>query len=197
MPDLAAQKSELRKRLSAQRADAHEALKATAPDAVRAHVGAIVQGMPIGTASAFYPYLSELDTRPVLQALVDKGWQTALPIVEGEGRPLTFRAWVPGAPTEPGAWNIPVPPESTEIVTPDLMLVPLLAFDRSGYRLGYGGGFYDRTIARLRESLRVTTIGIAYAAQEVDTVPRDGHDARLDWIVTEAEALRIDGSKGV
>ena len=197
MPDLVAQKSSLRKMLSTRRADAHKTLKNSAPDAVAVHVRAIAGDLETATASAFYPYLSEIDTRPALQTLADTGWKTALPVVEGEGLPLTFRAWVPGGPTEPGAWNIPIPPKSAETVSPDLMLVPLLAFDRAGYRLGYGGGFYDRTIAALRKTRNVTTVGVAYAAQEVDIVPHDGHDARLDWIVTEAEALRITASEGV
>ena len=94
----------------------------------------------------------------------------------------------------PGKWNIPVPPETADVVEPDVLLVPLLAFDAEGFRLGYGGGFYDRTIERLRSIKPVVTIGVAYAAQQVDKVVRGEHDERLDWILTEAGAIKMGDS---
>jgi 5-formyltetrahydrofolate cyclo-ligase len=89
-----------------------------------------------------------------------------------------------------GRWDIQVPPAEAPEVLPDVLLVPLLAFDREGFRLGYGGGFYDRTLEKLRALKEVTAIGIAYAGQEMDTVPRDEFDQRLDWIMTEKETFK-------
>jgi 5-formyltetrahydrofolate cyclo-ligase len=104
-------------------------------------------------------------------------------------QPLIFRAWEPGDKLVPGVWDIPIPQESAEEVLPDVLLVPMLAFDRAGYRLGYGGGFYDRTLEKLRALKKVTAIGVAYQAQLVDQVPVGPHDAPLDYILTEHETL--------
>jgi 5-formyltetrahydrofolate cyclo-ligase len=90
----------------------------------------------------------------------------------------------------PGVWNIPVPPETSPELLPDVLLVPMLAFDRNGYRLGYGGGFYDRTLVKLRAIKPVVAIGVAYSAQEVPEVPRAPFDQPLDWIMTERETLK-------
>ncbi len=110
---------------------------------------------------------------------------TCLPIVLGHGLPLEFRRWYPGEPTQPGMWKIPRPLPDAELVVPDVLLVPMLAFDRHGYRLGYGGGFYDRTLDQLRAKKNVIAIGVAYAGQEVDAVPRGPHDQPLDYVLTE------------
>ncbi|HUF44987.1 MAG TPA: 5-formyltetrahydrofolate cyclo-ligase, partial [Aestuariivirgaceae bacterium] len=108
-----------------------------------------------------------------------------LPVVVARGQPLVFRAWAPGNPTVAGIWSIPVPLESAPELEPDVLIVPMLAFDGEGYRLGYGGGFYDRTLARLRAIKPVVAVGAAFAGQEVAQVPRGPHDEPLDWIVTE------------
>jgi 5-formyltetrahydrofolate cyclo-ligase len=141
--------------------------------------------------SGFSPYQSEISVVPLLASLAEKGWITALPVVVAKNEPLLFRTWPPGSETVPGMWNIPVPPPTAAEVVPDVLLVPMLAFDREGYRLGYGGGFYDRTLAKLRSLKAVTAIGVAYAAQEVPSVPHDVFDARLDWVMTECETIRI------
>ena len=112
-----------------------------------------------------------------------------MPVVMGEGLPLIFRAWNPGEPTVPGIWNIPVPPESAPELLPDVLLVPMLAFDIAGYRLGYGGGFYDRTLVKLRALKPVTAVGVAYADQQVDAVPRAGYDQPLDYVMTERDSF--------
>jgi 5-formyltetrahydrofolate cyclo-ligase len=143
------------------------------------------------TVSGFFPYKSEIDVRPLLGRLAGEGWVTSLPIVTGLGEPLIFRRWYPGEPTVPGLWDIPRPLEAAELVEPDVLLVPMLAFDRAGYRLGYGGGFYDRTLALLRGKKEVVAIGVAYAAQEVASVPHDDHDARLDFVMTEEGVIRF------
>jgi 5-formyltetrahydrofolate cyclo-ligase len=135
--------------------------------------------------SAFFPYKSEIDTRPLLGKLAGEGWTTCLPIVVALGEPLIFRRWFPGEPTVPGVWDIPRPVDDAQLVEPDVLLVPLMAFDRRGYRLGYGGGFYDRTLEVLRAKKSIIAIGVAYSAQEVDSVPHGSHDQPLDFVMTE------------
>ena len=143
-----------------------------------------------GAVSGFVPYKSEIDTFPLLDRLRRAGWRTALPIVIAPEQPLIFRAWAPGEPLVPGAWDIPIPPESAPELLPDVLLVPMLAFDRAGYRLGYGGGFYDRTLEKLRARKKVVAIGVAYHAQMVDEAPIGPYDAPLDFVMTEQETFR-------
>lgn len=143
--------------------------------------------------SAYWPLDVELDPRPLIDELDAAGHLIGLPVVTGRGQPLVFRRWQPGTILEQGSFRVLVPPADAPEMTPAVMLTPLLAFDAAGYRLGYGGGFYDRTIARLRAAGRLLVIGIAYAAQEVPAVPREPTDQPLDWIVTEEGARRIGG----
>lgn len=146
---------------------------------------------PASAVSAFWPMGSELDLRPLMHALHEAGHPIGLPVVVGRGQLLLFRAWRPGLALVPGGFGTQVPgPEQPE-VRPAVLLVPLLAFDRAGYRLGYGGGFYDRTLAALRADGLACAVGVAYAGQEVPEVPRADYDQRLDWIVTDKEAIRI------
>ncbi len=148
--------------------------------------------VPAGAAvSAYWPMRSELDPRPILIALNARDHPLCLPVVAGKAQPLVFRAWHPGDVLVAGGYGTQVPDAGQEIVMPHLLLVPLLAFDRAGYRLGYGGGFYDRTLAALRAVGSVVAVGLAFSAQEIDAVPHDATDARLDWIVTEAEAIEV------
>lgn len=122
--------------------------------------------------------------------LGNNGWITALPVVIAKGEPLQFRSWQAGEPLIEGNFGIETPPETAVNVFPDVLLVPMLAFDRQGYRLGYGGGFYDRTIAKLRKLKPVTAIGVAYAAQEMLDLPSGEHDEPLDWILTEKGQMK-------
>ena len=101
------------------------------------------------------------------------------------GQPLQFRRWLPGEPTVPGVWGIPRPPDSSPEVEPDVLIIPMLAFDRQGYRLGYGGGFYDRTLEKLRAKKNVVAIGVAYFAQELPSVPHGPHDQPINFVMTE------------
>lgn len=140
--------------------------------------------------SGFTPVGDEVDVVPLMARLAGEGWRTGLPVVVGRGRALLFRAWAPGEPTVAGAWTIPVPPESAPEVEPDVLLVPMLAFDAAGYRLGYGGGFYDRTLSALRAARPVVAVGVAFAGQEIPQVPRGRHDEPLDWILTETGPRR-------
>jgi 5-formyltetrahydrofolate cyclo-ligase len=168
------------------RAELHEKHKLEAPLAL-ARTGLGFTGLkPPLVVSGFHPFKSEIDVLPLLARLTSEGWVTALPIVRAERQPLIFRQWAPGEPTVPGVWGIPMPAEEVLEVEPDVLLVPLLAFDQRGYRLGYGGGFYDRTLAHLRQKKQVTAIGIGYAGQEMNLVPRGGMDQRLDYVLTEA-----------
>jgi 5-formyltetrahydrofolate cyclo-ligase len=139
--------------------------------------------------SGFFPYKSEISVLPLLQRLAGEGWTLAMPVVIGEGQPLIFRQWASGVATVPGIWNIPVPPETSPELIPDVLLVPMLAFDRRGYRLGYGGGFYDRTLVKLRALKPIVAVGVAYAAQEVAQVLRAAFDQPLDYVMTEAETF--------
>jgi 5-formyltetrahydrofolate cyclo-ligase len=111
-------------------------------------------------------------------------------VVSGQGQPLVFRSWKPGDTTSAAVWGIGEPLGSAPVVEPDVLLVPLLAFDADGYRLGYGGGFYDRTLARLRGMKSVVAIGLAFDEQQVDSVPHTGRDERLDWVLTPRGPLR-------
>ncbi len=190
---LAKEKFISRKAAGKNRAAAHEQNADRAAQDI-AETGLDFLKIPGGlTVSGFYPCRTEIDLRPLLVRLASEGWRTCLPIVLEAGLPLVFKAWVPGDETEPGIWDIPIPVSSAETVEPDVMLVPLLAFDRQGYRLGYGGGFYDRTIEKLRRQKPLTTVGIAFAAQEMTMIAHDCHDQRLDWILTEEGPIKIQG----
>lgn len=147
--------------------------------------------LPRGAAGGYWPLGSELDARPALLHLKQLGHSVGLPVSGPRGTALVFRDWHPEAPMTAGRYGIQEPAAGRAVLRPSLLLVPLLAFDRSGHRLGYGAGYYDRTLDALRAGGAVTAVGVAFAAQEMAAVPVDGHDERLDWIVTERETLRI------
>lgn len=190
MESLANIKKAARKAATSVRQSAHEVFRAEAPMQLASYAFPLKPLPGQSVISGFFPYQSEIDTRPLLGRLAGEGWTTALPIVIALGQPLEFRRWLPGEPTVPGKWDIPRPPKSSPLVEPDVLLVPLLAFDRKGFRLGYGGGFYDRTLELLRSKKPVTAIGVGYAAQEVDSVPHDAHDQMLDFVMTEKVLIR-------
>ncbi len=143
--------------------------------------------------SGFWPMGSEIDTRPLLEVLSRRGHPVCLPVVVGPGAPLIFRAWEPGDILKPGGFNTEVPEESKPELEPEILLVPLLAFDRQGYRLGYGGGFYDRTLSNLRGAGARLAIGVAFSVQEVEAVPRGEYDQPLDMILTERDVIYSAG----
>lgn len=143
--------------------------------------------------SGYYPSRDEVDCLPLLDAVEKNGHSVALPFIQAKNEPLIFRAWKSGAPLEPGTFKIPVPPPSSPEVEPDIFLVPLLAFDRAGYRLGYGGGFYDRTLAQVRAKRDVVAIGIAFDEQEMSGVPHAPYDEPLDWLLTPSGPIACKG----
>ena len=151
------------------------------------------QGLPVEVkpgivVSGFSPLKSEISPLPLLRRLADAGATLALPAVAGRGQPLIMRAWSFDAPLVSGVWGIREPPAGAPEVLPDILIVPLLAFDRRGYRIGYGAGYYDMTISRLRATKPVVAIGVAFAAQEIAAVPATPRDARLDLVLTERGA---------
>ncbi len=150
--------------------------------------------IPAGAiVSGFMPLKSEINPLPLLRRLADAGAKLALPVVAGRGKPLTMRAYAFGEELNSGVWGIREPKASAPEVDPDILIVPLAAFDRKGHRIGYGAAYYDMTINRLRGLKPVTAIGIAYAAQEVPDVPVAGHDARLDLVLTERDVIDCRG----
>jgi 5-formyltetrahydrofolate cyclo-ligase len=167
---------------AAERQQAAEA-SAARPFPVAIAPGAVVSG--------FMPLKSEINPLPLMRKLADAGATLALPVVAGKGQPLVMRAWTFGGPLASGVWGIREPMPDAPAVDPDILIVPLLAFDRRGHRLGYGAGYYDMTISALRAKKPVIAVGIAYAAQEVDTVPITPHDVPLDLVLTERETIDI------
>ena len=139
------------------------------------------------------PMNTEINPLPLMRKLAGQGARVALPVIAGRGKPLIMRAWVSGEPLSAGVWGIREPePEAAE-VNPDILLVPLVAFDRAGHRIGYGGGYYDRTIAQLRARKAVIAVGLAFATQEVPAVPTTPRDERLDLVLTEREVIDLRG----
>jgi 5-formyltetrahydrofolate cyclo-ligase len=139
--------------------------------------------------SAFHPLPDEPDTLELLAALALEGFSTALPVVVDRKAALTFRLWRPGDPTRAGAMSIPEPLPSSPAVDPDLLFTPLACFDRRGHRIGYGAGYYDRTLARIRDMKPIHAVGVAYGVCEIASVPYEAHDQSLDAIVTDQETI--------
>ncbi len=141
--------------------------------------------------SVYWPIRSELNTRPLIDALADKGYRVTLPVMRKVRHPLTFRDFTPGDDLVKGPYGLSEPSEERPARDPDIVFSPLSAFDRRGYRLGYGGGIYDATLSELRAKKSVIAIGVAYSFQEVDHVPTEPHDQRLDYFLTERERIEI------
>jgi 5-formyltetrahydrofolate cyclo-ligase len=153
--------------------------------------------VPPGAVVALYhPIKDEIDPSPLAAELAARGVVLALPAVVGARAPLAFRRHDWGAPLVRGWRGLHEPPKSAAEVRPDIVVAPLLAYTRAGGRLGYGGGFYDRTLAALRAAGGVTAVGLAYGAQEVDALPNGPLDEALDYIVTEREAFRTGAGPG-
>ena len=181
-------KAELRATALAAREAMSEAKRAKAAQAL-AKRGLPIEITPGMIVSGYSPIRNEIDPVPLMQTLVALGARLALPTVNARGRSLVFRTWSPGDRLMLGPLGIPEPSPAAAEVVPDIMLVPLAAFDRSGHRIGYGAGHYDHTFAHLRKVNAVTGIGLAFAAQEIKAVPALPHDVRLDFVLTESTAF--------
>ena len=146
----------------------------------------IARGMVV---SGYAPIRNEIDPTPLMLKLAAQGARLALPVVNARGKSLTFRAWSANDRLMLGPLGIPEPSPAAAELVPDVMLVPLAAFDRLGHRIGYGAGHYDYTFAHLRKSKAVTGIGVAFAVQEIEAVPALSHDVALDFVLTEKDVF--------
>jgi 5-formyltetrahydrofolate cyclo-ligase len=148
---------------------------------------------PGTVVSGFMPMRSEINPLPLMRKLAAQGAQLALPVIQGRGKPLLMRAWSFGAPLETRQWGIKEPADEAPVVDPDVLLVPLACFDRAGHRVGYGAGYFDKTIRALRAKKTVTAVGLAFAAQEIARVPATEFDEPLDLVLTEREIIDLRG----
>jgi 5-formyltetrahydrofolate cyclo-ligase len=151
--------------------------------------------LPPGTVvSGYSPLRSEINPLPLMRRLAELGAKLALPVVTRRGLPLVFRAFAFGDPLSPGVWGIREPPPEAPEVLPDVLIVPLAAFDRRGHRIGYGAGYYDRSLAALRAQKPVVAAGLAFSGQEIPCVPATAQDERLDLVLTEREVIDLRGT---
>ena len=187
MTGLDLDKPALRSALRARR----RALAAADPDAGARAAGHFPSGLAVATAGLYWPAGAEIDPRPLGLRLAEAGLVLALPAVLATGAPLAFRRWDGAPPPARDGLGLPAPDPAAPLLRPDLLVVPLLAFDRFGGRLGQGGGYYDRTVAQLRAAGPVLILGLAYAGQEVDRLPAETHDQPLDAVLTEAGFRRF------
>ena len=185
MADLTARKAAARREAFARRKAAHDPVRTAAGPLSEVLAG--YRGVPL---AGYAQMRTEIDPTPAMEEAAAWG-PVALPVIIGEGQPLRFRSWTPGCTMVDGPFGARVPKEGDWIV-PEIVIVPLVAFDRRGGRLGYGGGFYDRTLEGLRARGPVLAIGFAYAAQEAKDLPLEPTDQPLDMIVTEAGVLELD-----
>jgi 5-formyltetrahydrofolate cyclo-ligase len=186
-------KGDLRTAVLARRDALGDRQRAAAAEAIAA------RGLPVeikrGTVVAGYsPIRNEIDPTPLMQALAAKGARLALPAVMARGKSLAFRVWSFGDRLMLGPLGILEPSPAAAELIPDIVLVPLAAFDRAGHRIGYGAGHYDFTLAHLRKRKASLAVGLAFAAQEIPAVPAAEHDVRLDLVLTENEAIDFRSS---
>ncbi|CAA6605749.1 conserved hypothetical protein [Rhodospirillaceae bacterium LM-1] len=184
-------KQDMRRALRAARRDVQPLLGGQASLRLTDHALPHLPCPPGSIVTGYWPVGSEMDPRPLMLALQDKGCRLALPVVVGRGEPLAFCAFNFDDALAPGLMGTPEPTADKERLDPDILLVPLLGFDKRGLRLGQGGGFYDRTLESLRRQRHVFALGIAYAAQEVASLPFLAHDQKLDAIATEQGFIKI------
>jgi 5-formyltetrahydrofolate cyclo-ligase len=187
-------KATLRKTAKERRAALSVVERQTASAALALHgmdclsfLGPLPRGTLVG---GFMPIGDEISPLPLMVQLQAMGCALALPVMMGKTAPLVFRAYTPGDALATAVWGIREPLPDKAAVLPDIVLTALLAFDDQGYRLGYGGGYYDRTIRALRSVKTITTIGLAFDQQRIDAVPHLDYDERLDWIMTPSGALQ-------
>lgn len=185
--DLPAQKAAFRRRAREVRATAH----AAAPEAAREAAARFLEAIEVPSGaivSGYRPIRNEIDPSPLMSALIAQGARICVPVITGPDDPLEFRAWTPETEMQTGAFGAEIPVGGA-VLTPTIVITPLLAFDRAGARLGYGGGHYDRSLKALRAGAGAQAVGFAYAAQEAEALPREPTDQPLDAVVTERGAI--------
>lgn len=183
-PQFEDEKARLRLRAFEQRGAIAQADRA---DMAKMAANHFLESVPLGEnqiVALYWPIRDEIDCKPLLTALMDSGQPVALPVVLGDEEPLELRLWEVGQPLYPSGFGTLAPAETAPVVEPDIVVIPLLAFDKLGTRLGYGKGYYDRTLAHL--SKKPLLVGYAFSGQELDFIPRENHDMPLDILVTEA-----------
>jgi 5-formyltetrahydrofolate cyclo-ligase len=176
------------------------ALRTAAPPALRRHWGQEIEGRlrslleqrPVGVLGVYWPFKAEFDPRPLIDWMIGRGAVIALPAVVDKKGPLEYRAWRPGETLVEGVWNIPIP-QTRNIVLPDAVLAPLVGFDRQCYRLGYGGGYFDRTLGALVP--RPVAIGVGFELSQIDTIHPQPFDIPMNAIVTE-DGMRCCSDRG-
>ena len=175
-----------RDRLIAARLAIPRDLRREHAERIAAHLDALIHPLDGRTISTYWPLHGEPDLRPWMERVIARGGRCALPVVVVKNAALIFRAWTPHAKMEKGFWNIPVPADGHELV-PDIIIAPVVGFDDACYRLGYGGGYFDRTLAALETPRRV--IGVGYASARIKTIHPLPHDIPMDTIATNRETL--------
>jgi 5-formyltetrahydrofolate cyclo-ligase len=186
-------KSELRREALARRDAIAPEQRTAAAETIAARPFPVA--VPPGSiVSGFSPMKSEINPVPLMRRLADGGAKLALPVVVGRGQPLIMRAWTFGERLTSGVWGIREPDADAPEVLPDILIVPLAAFDRAGHRIGYGAGYFDMTLHRLRGLKPIVAVGIAFAEQEIAAVPATPRDAGLDLVLTEREVIDCRGA---
>jgi 5-formyltetrahydrofolate cyclo-ligase len=176
-----------RQRLLALRAAARPAERRLWGDEIEATLRALLLERPLMTLGVYWPFQAEFDPRALIDWVIARGFAVALPAVVDKKGPLEYRAWRPGEALVDGVWDIPIP-EAREVVVPEAVLAPLVGFDRQCYRLGYGGGYFDRTLAAF--STRPLAIGVGYEVSQIESILPQSFDIPMDVIVTEARIRR-------
>ncbi|MHA6690793.1 5-formyltetrahydrofolate cyclo-ligase [Devosia sp. A449] len=177
-------KAALRIRARAARASLDHTERAEAALAAAGHFFDGIKMQKTDVVAAYWRIRDELDCQPILVRLMDSDQTVVLPVVMGEEEPLDLRVWEQGASLYESGFGTLAPSELAPKAEPDIVIMPLLGFDSTGTRLGYGGGYYDRTLAKFKK--KPLLVGLAFAAQELEQIPREAHDVPLDAIVTEA-----------
>lgn len=191
-PEAAEAKAALRRQVLTRRGKVHGEVGAAHARALAAHADELLDKFSPSVVSGYHPFRDEIDCLGLLERLAGAGSQILLPAIIGPGH-IEFRLWRQGDRLIAGQWGIREPAATSKVLDPDMLLIPLVAFDRSGFRLGYGGGYYDRALERLRQKRDVVAVGIAFDEQMVDSIPREPHDQPLDRVLTPSGSMVFHG----
>jgi len=181
-------KAGLRRAALSRRRETHRVRAAAAEQALMERLSVDI-GVSGKIIAGYWPIGDEINCRPAMGKLAKDGAQLALPVVAGQGQALIFRIWKPGEQLETGPFGTSHPRNSSSVCTPAILLLPLIAFDKTGQRLGYGAGYYDRTVAALRASGNILAVGVGYDEQEIEHIPADDHDQVMDAVITDRRTL--------